>query len=125
MIRRPPRSTRTDTLFPYTTLFRSAVARHADPRRAEQQLGDADILRAVDRFLVEHRDRRRDFAQRQRRARRGDDDAVGVGGDRMRRFGGGGGGGSRNGGETDRTSENRFEHWTNPDRKSTRLNSSH
>src|SRR3546814_15317377 len=27
MIRRPPRSTRTDTLFPYTTLFRSAVAR--------------------------------------------------------------------------------------------------
>src|SRR3546814_15866366 len=31
MIRRPPRSTRTDTLFPYTTLFRSqtaAMARH-------------------------------------------------------------------------------------------------
>src|SRR3546814_5468843 len=26
MIRRPPRSTRTDTLFPYTTLFRSAAA---------------------------------------------------------------------------------------------------
>src|SRR3546814_15833290 len=26
MIRRPPRSTRTDTLFPYTTLFRSAQA---------------------------------------------------------------------------------------------------
>src|SRR3546814_15613057 len=26
MIRRPPRSTRTDTLFPYTTLFRSTVA---------------------------------------------------------------------------------------------------
>src|SRR3546814_20537882 len=29
MIRRPPRSTRTDTLFPYTTLFRSAVHRPA------------------------------------------------------------------------------------------------
>src|SRR3546814_4762869 len=29
MIRRPPRSTRTDTLFPYTTLFRSAHLRHA------------------------------------------------------------------------------------------------
>src|SRR3546814_10176991 len=29
MIRRPPRSTRTDTLFPYTTLFRSARARGA------------------------------------------------------------------------------------------------
>src|SRR3546814_1046570 len=27
MLRRPPRSTRTDTLFPYTTLFRSDVAR--------------------------------------------------------------------------------------------------
>src|SRR3546814_2960525 len=29
MIRRPPRSTRTDTLFPYTTLFRSVVAEGA------------------------------------------------------------------------------------------------
>src|SRR3546814_15143698 len=28
MIRRPPRSTRTDTLFPYTTLFRSAIVDH-------------------------------------------------------------------------------------------------
>src|SRR3546814_8924744 len=28
MIRRPPRSTRTDTLFPYTTLFRSATTCH-------------------------------------------------------------------------------------------------
>src|SRR3546814_5498159 len=28
MIRRPPRSTRTDTLFPYTTLFRSAGISH-------------------------------------------------------------------------------------------------
>src|SRR3546814_17450404 len=27
MIRRPPRSTRTDTLFPYTTLFRSTFAK--------------------------------------------------------------------------------------------------
>src|SRR3546814_1849207 len=27
MIRRPPRSTRTDTLFPYTTLFRSGIGR--------------------------------------------------------------------------------------------------
>src|SRR3546814_7494143 len=43
MIRRPPRSTRTDTLFPYTTLFRSAgrpgaggaggAADHRRPRR--------------------------------------------------------------------------------------------
>src|SRR3546814_10245891 len=31
MIRRPPRSTRTDTLCPYTTLFRSPVASAGDP----------------------------------------------------------------------------------------------
>src|SRR3546814_15799327 len=30
MIRRPPRSTRTDTLFPYTTLIRSDLGRGAD-----------------------------------------------------------------------------------------------
>src|SRR3546814_7035317 len=32
MRRRPPRSTRTDTLFPYTTLFRSLLERDADLR---------------------------------------------------------------------------------------------
>src|SRR3546814_5484345 len=31
MIRRPPRSTRTDTLFPYTTLFRSVLAGRSAP----------------------------------------------------------------------------------------------
>src|SRR3546814_6489439 len=45
MIRRPPRSTRTDTLFPYTTLFRStAIGRHS-PRIGGQRL---------DHALVEH-----------------------------------------------------------------------
>src|SRR3546814_1452661 len=34
MIRRPPRSTRTDTLFPYTTLFRSFAPKACRPRRA-------------------------------------------------------------------------------------------
>src|SRR3546814_8627432 len=34
MIRRPPRSTRTDTLFPYTTLFRSARAARPPPATA-------------------------------------------------------------------------------------------
>src|SRR3546814_15694695 len=34
MIRRPPRSTRTDTLFPYTTLFRSPGARGRRPGSA-------------------------------------------------------------------------------------------
>src|SRR3546814_5598026 len=38
MIRRPPRSTRTDTLFPYTTLFRSAAGRTA--QGAAQGLSD-------------------------------------------------------------------------------------
>src|SRR3546814_6961574 len=32
MIRRPPRSTRTDTLFPYTTLFRSPQTRRTHDR---------------------------------------------------------------------------------------------
>src|SRR3546814_1730965 len=34
MIRRPPRSTRTDTLFPYTTLFRSVRFVRPSPRGA-------------------------------------------------------------------------------------------
>src|SRR3546814_6546656 len=44
MIRRPPRSTRTDTLFPYTTLFRSIEPRfyvvafpHSPVRRASRR----------------------------------------------------------------------------------------
>src|SRR3546814_18007777 len=46
MIRRPPRSTRSDTLFPYTTLFRSRPA----PRRppvAAQALGDGGDLQPL------------------------------------------------------------------------------
>src|SRR3546814_10620287 len=42
MIRRPPRSTRTDTLFPYTTLFRSALlARNS--RQGTQPGVDAQV----------------------------------------------------------------------------------
>src|SRR3546814_6362668 len=42
MIRRPPRSTRTDTPFPYTTLFRSLRDLHrADGRHAAHRLDDA------------------------------------------------------------------------------------
>src|SRR3546814_16843791 len=36
MIRRPPRSTRTDTLFPYTTLFRSLAGSGCNTGRASQ-----------------------------------------------------------------------------------------
>src|SRR3546814_3075329 len=38
MLRRPPRSTRTDTLFPYTTLCRSVGAAAAVPARAPETL---------------------------------------------------------------------------------------
>src|SRR3546814_19356146 len=53
MIRRPPRSTRTDTLFPYTTLFRSQVGvqlgeppQEIDLERG-QDAGLADVLKAL------------------------------------------------------------------------------
>src|SRR3546814_1641822 len=39
MIRRPPRSTRTDTLFPYTTLFRSGADSIFSMRRSELRSG--------------------------------------------------------------------------------------
>src|SRR3546814_4026309 len=49
MIRRPPRSTRTDTLFPYTTLFRSDHAEErgvgADERREIRRRGDLKLTR--------------------------------------------------------------------------------
>src|SRR3546814_4645686 len=38
IIRRPPRSTRTDTLFPYTTLFRSHLRHSEDARRTRRIL---------------------------------------------------------------------------------------
>src|SRR3546814_15229327 len=45
MIRRPPRSTRTDTLFPYTTLFRSPAATSAEPgREVAAQRGQLSAL---------------------------------------------------------------------------------
>src|SRR3546814_19074863 len=48
MIRRPPRSTRTDTLFPYTTLFRSAVV-------LDLGLPTIDGLTVLDRWRKEGR----------------------------------------------------------------------
>src|SRR3546814_6586297 len=45
MIRRPPRSTRTDTLFPYTTLFRSYPLARKLPLRAAA--GDGGVWTAV------------------------------------------------------------------------------
>src|SRR3546814_13797532 len=62
MIRRPPRSTLTDTLFPYTTLFRSGVF-----------LGDGSDVADV------HLDREVGVVRRVRLADRGHDDRVDEG----------------------------------------------
>src|SRR3546814_9261677 len=50
MIRRPPRSTRTDTLFPYTTLFRSVrqLAHGEGGVEAAVAARDADALESLD-----------------------------------------------------------------------------
>src|SRR3546814_3223613 len=61
MIRRPPRSTRTDTLFPYTTLFRSRVHPHkrrrvGAPDRARDPAWAGDERRGARRL---QRNRRR------------------------------------------------------------------
>src|SRR3546814_8662990 len=53
MIRRPPRSTRTDTLFPYTTLFRSlkSVLAEVVPEAAEEFEGESPAdAHAADRY---------------------------------------------------------------------------
>src|SRR3546814_5666552 len=58
MIRRPPRSTRTDTLFPYTTLFRSPrSAQHLVVDQIGAVLGRLDRVGDRDHALivVEHR----------------------------------------------------------------------
>src|SRR3546814_5007551 len=51
MIRRPPRSTRTDTLFPYTTLFRSALRARIHAKGgtafATIKIGADDLPRAL------------------------------------------------------------------------------
>src|SRR3546814_14050776 len=51
MIRRPPRSTRTDTLFPYTTLFRSGRVLALDPVEQRQRRGG--VARVLHPGIVE------------------------------------------------------------------------
>src|SRR3546814_5913994 len=53
MIRRPPRSTRTDTLFPYTTLFRSPHTA-VDPDGIEYTEGDKGEKRCCDPQALYH-----------------------------------------------------------------------
>src|SRR3546814_2148349 len=47
MIRRPPRSTRTDTLFPYTTLFRSVAEPELDVERLDRLVQHVDDVEAL------------------------------------------------------------------------------
>src|SRR3546814_10861955 len=49
MIRRPPRSTRTDTLFPYTTLFRSARRAVLNPVLDHRNLTRGGAFRGASR----------------------------------------------------------------------------
>src|SRR3546814_13162547 len=54
MVRRPPRSTRTDTLFPYTTLFRSGItARITTPDETVVAPGERVIVLPPGRATVE------------------------------------------------------------------------
>src|SRR3546814_8764461 len=123
MICRPPRSTRTDTLFPYTTLFRSLVGALAGClSKAQGQRGARHRLKVGYRFETEAPESEHHVVVEaqcrngQRADRRGKvewiDDAEGVGSvarKRVRRA---------IGRRTDRARGR-------PDRKSTRLNSSH
>src|SRR3546814_10388197 len=60
MIRRPPRSTRTDTLFPYTTLFRSLRRQHPHARRHEEALLRLRPVRADHQRVDDHQRPRAD-----------------------------------------------------------------
>src|SRR3546814_15562574 len=61
MIRRPPRSTRTDTLFPYTTLFRSRAqwpqSFHAGKRLADPYPDDKPLFVITSKNLAQYRSR--------------------------------------------------------------------
>src|SRR3546814_15540200 len=59
MIRRPPRSTRTDTLFPYTTLFRSMGFKRQKQRLSEHAHVTSDAHGLVHRGHEEQCDMRR------------------------------------------------------------------
>src|SRR3546814_15405810 len=98
MIRRPPRSTRTDTLFPYTTLCRSAWKRWGSEQVASNFL-----------LANEPRVRPLPYARYMNYWKQTIDDDA-----RFLHFVG-----------THRYSDNEYRRHSRQDRKSTRLNSSH
>src|SRR3546814_7093823 len=59
MIRRPPRSTRTDTLFPYTTLFRSCQPLSAATGGRRDRARYRGALNARDPLSIQGNDRQR------------------------------------------------------------------
>src|SRR3546814_13313444 len=87
MIPRPPRSTRTDTLFPYTTLFRSAEATAAEHLLEHQgdddagndpgQDGDGTDHTAPEHRLVEQQRRQQPDAELQHDDARSEERRVG------------------------------------------------
>src|SRR6056297_3552329 len=91
MIRRPPRSTRTDTLFPYTTLFRSVgsggefvgvyvVGQRHSPRMHVEDLPPTSLAGAADLDLpIEAAAAPRGRIQRVDAVCRADDDHVAAG----------------------------------------------
>src|SRR3546814_6756833 len=100
MIRRPPRSTRTDTLFPYTTLFRSRKLSAEVDQGRFTRIDRAMTEEADERFIDlrhEPAEPRRQFARALRLRRLGKLEQMGLA----------------------------TEHAPGVDRKSTRLNSSH
>src|SRR3546814_12994682 len=101
MIRRPPRSTRTDTLFPYTTLFRSARGRPGCRATPPIGAGMAWNIPGKNDDGGSGKDRRNPW-----KPRRGNGGGLGGPFDNFRGMFDGGGGSPL-------------------DRKSTRLNSSH
>src|SRR3546814_14931377 len=110
MIRRPPRSTRTDTLFPYTTLFRSDQD-ETDRQRDRQPGGEHQAAEPQD--AADRVERWKGAPRRQRAI------AVDENVDQHE---------MTVGGEEERGREHREEladRRTGGDRKSTRLNSSH
>src|SRR3546814_6562240 len=58
MIRRPPRSTRTDTLFPYTTLFRSHSPAGISARAGPRLQSDQPLVLRARGWLAARGDRR-------------------------------------------------------------------
>src|SRR3546814_6978352 len=114
MVRRPPRSTRTDTLFPYTTLFRSVVRQQWQKDRHE----DDDDLRPFERPAEQENNKLGEQQELQRCEIEAGDEVIDdllaaeVGEHR---------------GEGPRAYEEPADHrrGAHRDRKSTRLNSSH